>query len=152
MSVRSFLFIFVLALFMGCRGDAKFSSEELEAQQSAWANMMKGHDVVMPLRNDLYQTSKELEELAQDAMVEANDFHPRAQEAIAAIIAADDGMMEWMGHIKENPLDSVRQKQIDHAAVMAFIDKETVAIESVADAMQQSLEKGKALIMERNGQ
>lgn len=148
---RCFLLFFVVTFVVSCGPEPKFNKEDLAEQEQAWAQMMEGHDVVMPLMNDLYQVSTQLKELAADAMVEASDFHPRAQEALANIEKAEDGMMEWMGGIKENPKDSVRARYEDHAAVMAFIDKEKTDIDQVAEDMQASLSAAKALIQERTG-
>lgn len=138
-------------MIVSCGPAPKFSKEEVAEQDASWAKMMEGHDVVMPLMNDMYQVSKKLKELAESAQVEANDFHPRSQEAIAAIEKAEDGMMEWMNGIKENPLSAVQERYDDHAAVMAFIDKETTDIEQVAADMNSSLAAAKALIGERTG-
>ncbi|WP_367391574.1 hypothetical protein [Lewinella sp. LCG006] len=148
---RFFLLFFVVTFVTSCGPEPKFSKENLAEQEQAWAQMMEGHDVVMPLMNDLYQASSKLKALAEDAMVEASDFHPRAQEALANIEKAEDGMMAWMGSIKDSPIDSVRARYEDHAAVMAFIDKEKTDIEQVAENMQASLATAKALIQERTG-
>jgi hypothetical protein len=82
------------------------------------------------------------------AQAEANDFHPRAEETLRNLEAAEDGMMEWMAGISAQPLDSLRAKY-DHAGVMASIDREKVAIEQVEAAFNQSLEAASALIAER---
>lgn len=151
MLTRCFSLFFLLTLIVSCGPAPKYSTEEIAEQDAAWAKMMEGHDVVMPLMNDLYQTSKQLKELAEQAQVEANDFHPRSQEALAAIEKAEDGMMEWMNGIKDNSLSTLQDRYEDHAAVMAFIDKETTDIEQVAEDMTGSLATAKALISERVG-
>lgn len=147
-----FLIFFVAITLFGCGPEPTYSKEEIKTQEEAWAEMMKGHDVVMPLMDPLYQASSKLKTLADSAAVEANDFHPRAQAALVDIEKAEDGMMEWMGGIKDNPLDSVRARYSDHAAVMAFIDKETIDIQQVAEEMQTSLAKAETLINERTEQ
>ena len=151
MLTRCFSLFSLLLLLVACGPKAKYSDAELAEQDAAWAKMMEGHDVVMPLMNDLYQASKQLKELAEDAAVEANDFHPRSQEALADIKQAEDAMMEWMNEIKDNQLTSIRERYEDHAAVMAFIDKEQTDIDQVAEDMQSSLAAAKALIQERMG-
>lgn len=151
MLTRSLSLFFLLVFFSTCGPPPKFSDEEITEQEAAWAEMMEGHDVVMPLMNDLYQASKQLKELADSAMVEANNFHPRSQEALAAIETAEDSMMEWMSGIKDNQLSSLREKYDDHAAVMAFIDKEKTDIDQVAEDMKSSLAAAKELIKERTG-
>ncbi len=151
MLTRCFSLFFLLTLIVSCGEPPKYSDEEIAEQDAAWATMMEGHDVVMPLMNDLYQASKQLKELAESAAVEANDYHPRSQEALANIEKAEDGMMEWMNKIKDNQLKSLRERYEDHAAVMAFIDKEKTDIDQVAEDMQGSLDAAKALIQERTG-
>lgn len=151
MLTRCFSLFFLLIFFVACGPPPKFSEEDIAEQEAAWAKMMEGHDVVMPLMNDLYQASKQLKELADGAAVEANDYHPRSQEALANIEKAEDGMMEWMNKIKDNQLSSLRERYEDHAAVMAFIDKEQIDIEQVAEDMKGSLAAAQALIQERTG-
>ncbi|MEM9930334.1 MAG: hypothetical protein AAF840_10985 [Bacteroidota bacterium] len=153
MLIRSLtLALFAFAL-LACGGepasDAKFSAEEIETQAKAWSSMMEGHDIVMPLMKPMYKASKELELLRDAAMVESTDFHPRAQETLKAIAAAEDGMMNWMTGIRDSPLDSVRARYADHAAVMSFIDSEKEKIDAVAEEMKSSLATAKALIAER---
>lgn len=151
MAIRSFLLFFLTLSLTACVPDGKYPKAELAEQTAAWAKMMEGHDVVMPLMDDLYQASTALKPLAESAMVEASDFHPRAQLALQNIETAEDAMMEWMNHIRENPLDSLREKSADHAAVMAFIADGQQQIDDVAAAMQQSLAAAKLLIQERTG-
>jgi len=146
-----FFFLFLLSLsILACGPKAKFSAEQLATQEAAWNKMMEGHDVVMPLMGDIYQVSTKLKELADRAMAEANDFHPRAQTALAQLETAEDGMMNWMAYIKDNPLATVRKKSPDHAAVMAFIDKEQTEITAVAANMNNAIAEAQALIKERN--
>lgn len=149
MSVRSFFLFFLVLSLAACAPDGKFTRQELADQDAAWAKMMEGHDVVMPLMKDLYQTSTELKPLLESTMVEASDFHPRAQMALKNIENAEDAMMDWMAHIRDNQLDSLRVKSQDHAAVMAFIDDGQKKIDVVAEAMKQSLEQAKQLVVER---
>ena len=111
--------------------------------------MMEVHDRVMPLMNDMYAAGKELTPLMESAMVEANDFHPRATTALAELEAAEDGMMEWMQNIGQNKLEVLRESY-DHAGIMAFLDKELLAIEEVEEEMTSSLKAAQDLIKERS--
>ena len=113
---------------------------------------MDVHDEVMPLvMHEIPETIEELEELAQASAVEANDFHPRVQQAVADLKEADQGMYDWMGRIKNNKRKALRKKYDDHAAMMAFIDKEHVDIDQVAEDINSSLAAAKALLKERVG-
>jgi hypothetical protein len=147
---RFFLLFFLSLSILACEPKAKFSPQELAVQEVAWNKMMEGHDVVMPLMGDIYKVSTKLKELAERAMAEANDFHPRAQTTLANLEAAEDGMMDWMANIKDNPLATVREKSPDHAAVMAFIEKEQTEITAVAENMNNAIAEAQALIKERN--
>ncbi len=129
--------------------DSSFSEEEIAAQQQAWDDMMVVHDEVMPLMNDMIAAQRELEQLAEAAQVEGNDFHPRAIEATANLETAIDGMMSWMQHIGENKLDILRTSH-DHAGILAVLDKEALAIGEVRDQMTSSLTAAKELIAERS--
>lgn len=127
----------------------KFTDDELAIQDSSWKTMMDGHDRVMPMMSDIYRAAKSVEKAAEESQVESTDFHPRAVEMLAQLEAAEDGMMDWMARISDNPLKDLRENLPDHAAVMAQIDRETTAIQEVEAAMTGSIEKAKALVAER---
>lgn len=152
MENHPFLLILLLAISFSCGGKGKFSKSDMATQSEAWDKMMEGHDVVMPLMNDIYQVSKTLKTLAEDSMVEASDFHPRAQQTLADLEASEDGMMEWMAHISENQLKVVQERSTSHQEVLDFIQQEDEAIQAVAKKMKASIQAGKDLIKERQGQ
>jgi hypothetical protein len=152
MEKHSFLWILLLTFSFSCGTNDKFSKDETTTQDEAWAQMMEGHDVVMPLMGDIYQISKELKKLAEDSMVEASDFHPRVQQTLVDLEAAEDGMMEWMARISENPLSAVRERSSSHQEVLEFIEEEDQVIQAVAKEMTSSIQRGKELIKERQGQ
>ncbi len=152
MLTRCLSLFFLLVFFVACGPPPKFSSEEIAEQNEAWEKMMDVHDEVMPLvMHEIPETIEELEELAQASAVEANDFHPRVQQAVADLKEADQGMYDWMGRIKNNKRKALRKKYDDHAAMMAFIDKEQVDIDQVAEDINSSLAAAKALLKERVG-
>lgn len=145
----------VAVLLAACGGQAnqdhresQFNPEQLSEQEAAWADMMEAHDRVMPRMGEIYQATKALIPLMQAAQAEADDYHARAQRAIQNLDAAEDGMMQWMAGIRDQPLDSLRA-QYDHAAIMANIDKETIAIEKVEADIESSINTAQALIQER---
>ena len=152
MLTRCFSLFFLLVFFVACGPPPKFSEDEIAEQETAWEKMIDVHDEVMPLvMHEMQETVEELEELAQASAVEANDFHPRVQQAIVDLKAADQGMYDWMERIGKNQLSSLREKYDDHPAVMAYIDKEQVDIDQVAEDIHSSLAAAKELIKERAG-
>jgi hypothetical protein len=152
MENHSFLMILLLMFSFSCTKQGKFSKAEISSQEEAWAQMMEGHDVVMPLMSDIYQVSKELKVLAEDSMVEASDFHPRVQQALADLEAAEDSMMDWMAQISENPMSAVIERSATHQEVLDFIEKKDQSIQAVAKKMKESIQVGENLIQERQGQ
>ncbi|MEM1216723.1 MAG: hypothetical protein AAGJ82_13600 [Bacteroidota bacterium] len=152
MQFRSLMLIFVSFALFACGNDGKFSEAEIEAQDTAWQTMFDAHDEVMPLTlRDIPDTVEELEELAADAMVEANDFHPRAQQAIADLNAAEEGMQVWMKTIGENQKKKLRERMATHEEIMAFIKAQTDFINQVAEDTHSSIKAGEALIALRKG-
>lgn len=152
MKNHSFLLTLLFVVGFSCGSPGKFSQDETAAQDKAWAKMMEGHDVVMPLMSDIYRVSKELKALAEDSMVEASDFHPRVQQTLVELESAEDGMMEWMARISDNQLSAVRERSPSHQEVMDFIQTEDKAIQKVAEQMTSSIQRGQNLIKERQGQ
>ena len=144
--------LFCLVIFLAncggpATGPAKFSNDEMDTQNAAWAEMMEYHDIVMEKMGQFYPLTKGLEALAEETAVQATDIHPRAKTAIVELEKAEDGMMEWMQGIGANPLDSIRAKN-DHAGVLSMIEEELNNIEQVNDAMDKAIEEAKTLIEE----
>ncbi|MEL7248438.1 MAG: hypothetical protein AAFZ63_17270 [Bacteroidota bacterium] len=152
MLTRCFSLFFLLVFFVSCGPPPKFSADEIAEQDDAWKKMIAVHDEVMPLvLYEMQETMEELEELGQEVAVEANDFHPRVQQSLADLKEAEQGMNDWMGRISDNQRSVLREKYEDHAAVMAFIDKEQVDIDQVAENINSSLATAKGLLKERAG-
>jgi len=134
-----------------CGESSKFSNTEQAEQDKAWEVMMEGHDRAMPLISDMHKAAKSIEEIAENYAVAADNTHPRAMQALEALKNADDAMFDWMDHISQNPIDSVRTRSASHQAVMEFIATEQKSIDQVEKAMNSSLEQAKALIQEKGG-
>ena len=150
MSFRILFMLISIFSFIACQTTApaqeKFSVEELAEQDQAWAKMMEGHDRAMPMMTPLSQVASQIEDIAEQNQAAANDIHPKAMDYIERMEAASDEMMDWMAGISDNPLDSLRARYADHAAVMAAIDKETSAIEKVEELMNSALGDGKQFV------
>ncbi len=145
-------FLVTLAIIFtvfSCGESSKFSNAEQTEQDKAWEVMMEGHDRAMPLISDMHQAAKAVEEIAENHAVVADNTHPRAMQALEALKNADDAMFDWMDHISQNPIDSVRTRSASHQEVMEFIATEQKSIDQVEEAMNNSLKQAKALIMEK---
>ena len=152
MFYRSLLSLTIVFVFFACTGTSNFSKAELAEQDKVWATMMEGHDRAMPLISDMHKAAKSLEEIAENFAVVADNTHPRAMEALEALKNADDAMFDWMDHISQNRIDSVRVHYTKHEGVMDFIAKEQTSIDLVEEGMNSSLQQAKALILEKSGQ
>ena len=122
--------------------------EQRAEQEAAWNNMMEAHDRVMPRMGDLYAATKQLIPIMEGAKEQNPDLYTQAHEAILALEEAEDGMMDWMNGVKEQPLDSLRAKY-DHAGIMANIDRQQVTIEEVEKDFDTSLDNAKSFLEEQ---
>lgn len=139
----------IIVSIFSCGESSKFSNAELAEQDKAWEMMIDGHDRAMPFISDMHQVAKSVEEIAEDYAVAADNTHPRAMQALEALKNADDGMFDWMDHISQNPIDSVRARSTSHQAVMEFIAAEQKSIDRVEEAINSSLKQAKSLIQEK---
>ena len=152
MSFRIFVTLSFLAMFVACGTTSdtqgSFSAEEQDMQTQAWQQMMDGSDRIMQRLPELAATTETLQTLAQEAAVEANNYHPRAMEAITDLKNTERRLTEWLTQISEQKLD-VLQKRYDHAGVLSFIDQEISSLEAIEEALQENLSKARQLIEER---
>jgi len=152
MLIRTLIVVLLTTTLMTCSQDnGKFTDEERSEQEAAWDAMMEVHDVVMPLRSDLIKAGRNLEDVVETVGEADTDFIMKAKTAADNLENADDAMMDWMAHISDNKLKHLRERYDDHAAVMSFLDKELIDIETVADDMKSSLSAAKVLIQEKSG-
>lgn len=152
MSFRILITLSFFSMFAACGTTSdtqgSFSAEELEMQSQLWQKMMDGSDRIMQRLPELATASETLQTLAQEAAVEANNYHPRAMEAIAELKNTENQITEWLTQISEHKLD-VLQKRYDHAGVLSFIDKEISSLEGIEETLQENLEKAQQLMAER---
>ncbi len=92
--------------------------------------VMDIHDAVMPIMEDLMRLRRSLQ--AKEKTLEV-------ENAIAAIVEAEEGMMRWMREY-EPGYEGVDRK--------AYLDEEMKNIQKVSDQMHAALAKGGALLKE----
>jgi hypothetical protein len=144
---RLFMLLTLPLLFgLACAGtDSEapaFSEEELQAQQAAFDEMMEAHDRVMPRMGEIFQLNRSLEsQLGEAAPEDSTTAQVRA--VIDRLTQAEDGMMNWMSELE--PLDSLRTN-LDHAAIMQYLETEQQKIRQVEEEMNSSIEAGMELV------
>lgn len=143
----SFLWM-LLACSTTTEHQSSFTAEELEMQDQVWQQMLDGSDRIMQRLPELALATETLETLAQEAAVEANNYHPRAMEAIAELKNTEGQITTWLTQIGEQKLN-VLQDRYDHAGVLSFIDKEISKVEEIEETLELNLSKAKLLVEER---
>jgi hypothetical protein len=148
MYTRLFFVLVSIFTLAACQQEAppKFTEEELTQQDQNWAKMMLIHDEVMPLMTPISQVATQIEAIAEENQTAANAVHTKAMYHLEQLETSSDAMMEWMAGISDNPLDSLRTRYADHAAVMAAIDKEFTTITQVEHQMNTSLTEAKQFV------
>jgi hypothetical protein len=117
------------------------TSDPQQAEQAAWDEMMVVHDEVMPKMADLNRTSRSLKGLA--AKVEDKTVQEAINQAVKEIEASSEGMMAWMGELKQ--LKELR-KDKSHEEIIAYLQEEKEEIDQIGEEMRGSLKDGKALL------
>lgn len=152
MTFRIFVSLSFLSIFAACGTTSdtqgSFTAKEKEMQEQVWQQMLDGSDRIMQRLPELATATETLEILAQEAAVEANNYHPRAMEAINELKNTESQITTWLTQISEQKLD-VLQERYDHAGVLSFIDKEVSSLELIEQTLQENLTKAKQLIDER---
>lgn len=124
------------------------TGEEKEIQDQAWQQLSDWYALTERQLPTLILTIDTLERLAQEAAVEANNYHPRAMEAVADLKHTLKQFSAWMAITRTHKLEDL-QKRYDHAGVLTFIDKEFSSIEVLNKALDENLAKARQLIEER---
>jgi len=112
--------------------------------------MMVVHDDVMPKMGNINAVGKQLKEYvaANKETLDSGSLE-RISVVQFALQKADDGMMSWMNGLKQLP---ALRKELNHEAIMLYLQEQTKIIDSVKGAMLSSIEKGTALMNELNSQ
>ncbi len=127
------------ALLAAC-GD---NTEQSQAQQKAWEEMMEVHDEVMPKMGEISRLRREL-----TAKMEALDSTETEKiETIDATLAqldgADIGMMDWMGDLQQ--LSTLRENN-SHDEIMAYLEQEKEKVQKVKENMLNAIEAGNQML------
>lgn len=143
-----YLSLFTLLLLIACDPADKngsFSEAELEAQRTAYAEMMEAHDRAMPRLGEMNTISRGLRGLS-DSLAVGDTLHESVTRALQDLERAEDGMMEWMGELIV--LDSLRAGR-DHNAIMEYLEQETADIRQVETWIDNSISGGRAILGEK---
>ena len=138
--MKTILFSLAILLTVACTNEKKTQES---AQDALRVELMAIHDDVMPKMGELTRIAGQLKDLlATDSTLAAE---PRAEleRAIDQMAIAEEGMMDWMAAFKQP--ESLRA-QMDHAAIMKYLEKEKQTISTVADQINQGIETGKRLL------
>ncbi len=120
---------------------AKFSKEELTAQQNAWDKVMAIHDAIMPQMGALDQA-----EVGLDNKIKATTDKKSLNELNNAkhlVQAADKIMWDWMYALIQ--LKDLRETK-SHAEIMSYLSKELTRIKKVKEKMELSIKTSNELI------
>lgn len=138
--MKTILFSLAILLTIACTNEKK---TEESAQDALRVELMAVHDDVMPKMGELTRIAGQLKAvLANDSTLTAE---PRAEleRAIDQMAVAEEGMMDWMAEFKQP--ESLRA-QMDHAAIIKYLEQEKQTISTVADQINQGIETGKKLL------
>lgn len=139
-----FTLLLALAACAETAADAPdFTEEELAAQTAAYDEMMEAHDRVMPRMGEIFQLNRSLESQLPEEAAADDSTAAQVRTMIERLTAAEDGMMNWMSELE--PLDSLRT-EMDHAAIMQYIDTEDAEIQQVEADMNNSIAEGMKMV------
>lgn len=135
----------------GAANDSESTATPNEiSQQKVWDEMMVTHDEVMPKRSDINRINNDLQEWAgvnKETM--ANGDLERIAVHLKQLIAADDGMMNWMNGLQK--LDGLRA-ELRHDAIMSYLAEQNKIITKVKKQMLSSITQGQTLLTELKGE
>jgi hypothetical protein len=151
--MKKILFFFLLSIFAisACQSGEQKPSEEdqMAEQEQLWDEVMAGHDEVMPKMSDIKRLERELgamigEESALDA-----ETQEKVGQMVKQLAAAGEGMMNWMSNIRQ--LEPLRE-EMDHAAIVKYLNEEKEKIAKVQQDMLKSIEEGTSLLESLKGE
>lgn len=141
--MKKIVFFFSLAfLLVACD---KFSGSELDEQQKKWDEVMVVHDDVMPKMGAITHTHKLLKTVVIDSTM--TDLMTQRSKAMSDLQNAEELMWVWMNDLKQ--LKPMREAKT-HQQIMAYLEEQMVSITKVKEDMENSIEKGKALLSSLN--
>ena len=152
--MKNLLILFLLSAFAfaACEGgstnadqsDEPSAEEAMEAETALYKKVMEVHDEVMPKMGDLNRVKRNLEQKAEEMPGQVDTV--AVAQTVAAIEAAENGMMDWMQGISKHRPETMREAGESHEAIMEALNQELESIEKVRDDMMSSLQKGQQML------
>ncbi len=127
-----------MAFFIS-RGCAPEQLSDEKNQDLLRDSIMVIHDEVMPRMSEVNRIQREMKEIIQDTTVIASELLLEAGAIIAALEAADEGMMSWMNQFTQP--QRLRDSKT-HFEIMAYLDAEKQKVIQVKSNILTSIEKG----------
>ena len=133
--MRKYLFFSFLGLLIL----VMFSCGKGEVESKRWDEVMKNHDVVMPLMGNINKVRKDL----KTYVAEQDSLPAEQQQSVNQLLVkldnADEAMMDWMNGFQQ--LERLRNEK-SHEEIMKYLDEQEKAIEVVGKEMKESIQSG----------
>jgi hypothetical protein len=133
----------ITGLLIACNSSDSAAQKMQQEEEAAWKEMMKVHDEVMPKMADMNRVARTLRPYLEEGKLEDKRQQEAVNRAIRQLETADDAMMDWMAEVKQ--LKALRE-EMEHEAIMEYLQQEQNAIAKVRDDMLNSLENGQELL------
>lgn len=145
--MRKIFFFLLISVFTfsACQSGEQKPSEEdqIAEQEKLWDEVMAGHDEVMPKMSEIKRLERELSAMIGEESALDSEAQEKVGQVVQQLAAAGESMMEWMSNIRQ--LESLRT-EMDHAAIVAYLNGEKEKITKVQQDMLQSIESGTNLL------
>ncbi len=129
-------------LFNACQNS---NNPDHQAEEQLHEEVMAIHDEVMPKMGEINKLSRELKEVAESSSSYDESVKSIASQAVQQLEQADEGMMSWM-EAYQSP--SKKRGEMDHAAIMQYLEAEKQKIGTVKAQMLESIQVGNAVLGE----
>ncbi len=127
----------VLAV-IGC-GEPSIS-EQFAKQEAEFAEVMKGHDDVMPKTGQLSKLSREMKNYVVNTPDMNDSIKARVNQTIVKMLDAEEAMFAWMADIKQLP---ELRKDKNHKEILDYLEEQEEVMEKVKKMTNESLAQGK---------
>ncbi len=105
------------------------------AIDSLFSAVMKVHDEIMPMMDDVFAMKKNLEKTLKEQPKNKTEI----ENAITSLQASDDAMMNWM-----HSFDTEKMKG-DSVEVIKYLENQLIEVHKMKKTFMQGYEKGKSL-------
>ena len=135
-------FLALAWLFNACQSS---NNPDHQAEDQLHEEVMAIHDEVMPKMGEINKLSRELKKVAESSSNYDENVKSMASNAIQQLEQADEGMMGWM---EAYQAPAKKRGEMDHAAIMQYLDAEKQKIGTVKVQMLESIQVGNAVLSE----